>query len=98
MSSANSRSKGPLVGAAVLAAVALLGIGALVYANEFALEGAIKSAVPGLPAPAPEPVEQPPQSWIQKIFARPSIDARQQAVAQIEAFGLTLDADSYNKV
>lgn len=60
-------------------------------ANELVMEGATKSPIPTLPA------SEQPQSWIQKIFAKPSVDTRQQAVAQIEALGLTLDADSYNK-
>jgi ankyrin repeat protein len=80
--------------AAALAVAALAGCIAGAGANELPLEGAVKSAVPGLPAT--EQAAQP-RSWIQKIFARPTVDARQQAVAQIEALGLTLDADSYNR-
>jgi ankyrin repeat protein len=94
MHSAYLERKRRWVSAAALAGAALLGAAPLGQANEFPIEGALKSALPGLPGP--EATEQP-QSWIQKIFARPSLDARQQAVAQIEAFGLTLDADSYNK-
>lgn len=73
----------------IAAALAVMGAMAGAQANELAIDGGHQPPIPGMPASEP--------SWIQKIFARPAVDARQQAVAQIEALGLSLDADSYNK-
>ncbi|HEV7403688.1 MAG TPA: ankyrin repeat domain-containing protein [Chthoniobacteraceae bacterium] len=94
MHSATPKRHRRFVIAAALVVAALAGPVSIAGANEFPIEGALKSAVPGLPTTG-QP--EAPQSWIQKIFARPSVDARRQAVAQIEALGLTLDADSCNR-
>ena len=53
----------------------------------------MKSTVPGLPAAA----EESSKGWFQALFVKPGGDARQQAAEQIEAMGLSLDANSCNR-